>query len=986
MDAPSQTSTTRNLSVSASGETHGYTHVTSCPSLFYMSMNTRQHPFITQVFIALLASLTFLALVLPAVAQESPALSGTLPVDPNVRTGTLPNGVRYYLRHNTEPKGRVELRLAVNAGTALEEADQGGVAHFLEHMLFNGTERFEKQELINFLERAGVRFGPHVNAYTSLDETVYMLTIPTDSIEIVEGAFDVLEDWAAYATLSEEEIDKERGVIIEEWRARRENVQGRILEKTVPFLLGDSRYAETLFAGKPEVIQNLDYDVFRRFYEDWYRPDLMAVVAVGDIDLDWYEQLIREHFSHLSTPENPRSRPDLSVPLREHDDYLVIADPEYPYTTVQVNYLRPAEDDSTVADYRENLISSLVNSMLNERLSEIAREPNSPFLSASVSAYRLVRPIQVSGLFAQVQEDSIAKGLEAILTEAKRVREHGFTPTELERRKLEYLRAYEKAYTERENTNSAAYADEYVSNFLEGEPIPGIAFEYELVKRLLPEITLAEVNERANEILAGDAPGVIVTMPEKPDLKQPSSAELATVFETVQHKVVAPYVDSISDKPLLTVIPEPAAVTFRHTIPELDVTEITLANGVRLVMKPTDFKKDEIRFTAFSPGGSSLVPDEDVFEAELAPTLVVQSGLGSFTRTELDKLLAGKVVSVAPNIGELEEGLSGSASPQDLETMFQLIHLYFTAPRADSSALVTLQNQYQAYLTNRSAQPGAAFQDSIQVALYGNHPRRQVPTLKDVAEFDLNTAFEIYRDRFADAGDFTFVFVGNFDVDSLTSLAQTYLGTLPTMQRTETWRDVYPDLPDGVVMKVARKGIAPQSQVAIVFNGPFEYNRKHRHALRTMADVLSLRLREELREERGGVYGVGVQPVTISEPDPQYRLVINFTTDPARVDELIQAVHEQIDSLQVNGPSADDLAKVREQQRREREVQIETNPFWLGTLHFYYNQDEENVLDVLTYPELIRDITAQDVQEAARKYLNKERYVQVVLYPENHEQ
>ncbi|HET6568630.1 MAG TPA: pitrilysin family protein, partial [Rhodothermales bacterium] len=522
--------------------------------------------------------------VMPAAPSMQPAADTTLlPVDPNVRTGILPNGVRYYIRHNEEPRDRAELRLAVDAGTAMEDPGQYGAAHFVEHMLFNGTEHFPKQSLVNFLERTGMKFGADVNAYTALDETVYQLTIPTDSTDIVTKSFEVLEDWAAHATLSPEEVAKERGVIVEEWRARRENVQGRILEQRYPFLLRGSSYADLLFAATPDVIRSTTSEELRQFYETWYRPELMAVVAVGDFDVDRYEQLIKEHFSNLTDPADPTARPDLSVPARTAPSYLVIADEEYPYTTVEINYIRPSEEDSTVAQYRKHLIDGLANGMLNQRFSDITHQPNPPFLGASVHSYDVVRPTQVYGLFAQVQEDSILTGLEALATEAARARRYGFTTTELARRKSEVLRAYEKAYAERENTNSAGYAREYVSNFLEGEPIPGIAYEYELVQKLLPQITVQDVNRRADRLLADSNRAVIVTMPEKDGLAKPTEEQLAAVFQQVEQKQVEPYVDTVTDEPLVSSVPAPAAVTSTKTTPELGVTEITLTNGVHVV-------------------------------------------------------------------------------------------------------------------------------------------------------------------------------------------------------------------------------------------------------------------------------------------------------------------------------------------------------------------------------------------------------------------
>ncbi len=910
----------------------------------------------------------------PAPADEA------LPLDPAVRIDTLANGLVYFIRTNAEPRNRAELRLVVDAGSVLEEDDQRGLAHFLEHMLFNGTRRFQEQELIDFLERTGMRVGPDVNAYTSCDETVYELQIPTDSSDIVEKAFDVLEDWAAYATLSGDEIDKERGVVVEEWR-RGTGAGGRIRDQILPVLLADSRYKDRLPIGDTTVIKHASYDRLRQFYRDWYRPGLMAVVAVGDFDPDRIEGLIREHFAELKQPDDPRPRPTFDVPGHTETLYAVATDPEYPVTQVQVSFKQDAEPFRTVADYRERLVGGLFNSMLNERFAEIARRGDAPFLGAGVSKGGFVRPSVSYTLGAQVQDDSLLSGLGALLTEAARVRRHGFTATELARARRETLRAYEQAYNERENTRSSSYASEYAGHFLEGEPMPGIAYEYELVQALLPGLTVEEINARAADLLSERNRVVIVAMPEKDGLTPPTEEQLAAVLDRVQQQTIAPYEDDVSDAPLVALVPEPAAVTGRREIPEVGVTEITLANGVRVVMKPTDFKEDEVSFTAFSPGGHSLVPDSLYLDASTSDALVARSGVGAFDRTALDKKLAGTVVSVAPYVGELEEGLRGSASPQDLETLFQLIHLYVTAPRAEASALEAYQNQQRSFLVNRSATPGGAFQDTLITALYGDHPRRQVPTVQQIDALDLAQAFAAYQDRFADTDDFTFIFVGNFDVDRLTALAQTYLGTLPATDREETWRDVAPDTPEGVVTKTVRKGQAPQSQVALLFTGPFVYDRLHRHRLRSLEGVLDIKLREELREERSGVYSTAVQSGASARPDTSYSFTVFFGCDPARAAELAEAVFAEIDDLK-NGVSQEYVDKVKEQQRRERETSLEENGFWLGILDFYYTNENEDLLDVLRYGEMIDSLTPEDVQAAAREYLDTSRYVQVILYPE----
>ena len=910
-------------------------------------------------------------------------LDAALPLDPSVRTDTLANGLVYYLRRNTEPANRAELRLVVDAGSALEDDDQRGLAHFLEHMLFNGTERFPEQELVSFLERTGMEFGPDVNAYTSFDETVYMLQIPTDSTSIVETAFDVLQDWAGAATLSDSAIDEERGVIVEEWRLSDQNAGGRIRDQVLPVLLDGSRYADRLPIGDTTTILNAPPQSLRRYYQTWYRPNLMAIVVVGDVDLDRYEALIREHFSSLENPTDPVPRPVLDVPISDSTRYVVATDPEYPAASVQVGYKREARPLVTIDDYRHALLNGAFNGMLNARLSEITRQGDAPFLGASVGEGSFVRPLELYTLAARVEEDSVLTGLAALLAEAERVRRYGFTPTEWEREREETLRAFRRAYDERDNLPSASLASEYVTLFLEGDAAPGIGFEYELVQTLLASITVEDVNARASQLLDPAGRVVIATMPEKPGLTPPTKAALAATLEAMQNQALDPYDDDVTDADLIAAPPPPAAVVARDSIPELGVQTVTLANGVRLILKPTDFKVDEVRFVASSPGGTSLVPDSLYFAASQADALVALGGVGAFDRTALEKKLAGQVVGVRPYISELEEGLRGSASPEDLETLFQLIHLYVTAPRADAEALAVQQNNLRAALRNRSSTPGGVLQDTLLAALYGDHPRRGVPTLDQIESLKLDEAIAIYRDRFADASDFTFTFVGAFEPDRLIELAQTYLGTLPATGRTETWRNVAPDPPEGVVEKIAVKGQEAQSIVYLYFSGPADPAPANRLLVSALENVLSIVVRDELREARGGIYSPFVNASLDTRPEPRYAVTVGFGCDPARAEELAQAVFAEVDSLQAVGPSDDTVAKVKEQLRRSREESLEQNAFWVSALDYYFTASDEDPRLILGFDERVAEIvTAEALQAAARRYLLEERYVQVTLYPE----
>ncbi len=922
----------------------------------------------------------------PSAAQTKPwALDATLPLDPSIRTGKLENGLTYYVRRNADPKSRAELRLAINAGSTLEDDDQKGLAHFLEHMMFNGTERFKKQELVDFLESTGLRFGPDLNAYTSFDETVYILRVPTDKPEIFERSFDVLEDWAGAVSFEEEEIEKERGVIIEEWRLG-QGAQGRLRDKLIPAIFAGSRYKDRLPIGDPDIIRSAPREAFTRYYSQWYRPSLMALVAVGDFDVDAVEAMIRERFSRLKNPESPRERTNFTLPAHKETIYAVVTDPELPVTQVQVYFKKDVEETyEKVGDYRRSLVRSLFGSAINSRLAEITRQPDSPFLAAGVSSSSLVRAGQTYAAQAIAKEGKVLESLETLFTEVARVRVHGFTASEIERMKADTLRSYEQMFQERNNSNSAGFADEYVRNFLEGEPAPGIEVEYQLASQLVPGITLEELNEVAEELITKENRVVVVAMPEKEGLTPPSEEALAKVLEKVEATDLAPYADSVVDEPLVSQELSPVPVRERKRNEALGVTEVILANGVKVLMKPTDFKQEEVLFTAFSEGGSSLLPDSKYMDATAADTLVTLSGVGSFDAVALRKKLAGKSVQVRPSIGELGEGLSGSAATGDLETMLQLVYLHFTAPRADPNALEVYKQQNIAGLQNLLSTPQGVFQKTMLETMYGDNIRRRIPTVLEVRNTSLESATEIYRQRFADADDFTFLFVGSFKEDEVIALCQRYLGNLPVKEGKETFLNVQPELPKGVAKAVAKKGVDPQSRVSLTFHGPFEYNRQNRFVIRMMAAVLGIKLREEIREDRGGVYGINASASPSAKPVPRYTLNIGFSCDPQRVEELKGAVMEQLNWVKNTEDMESYLVKVKEQERRSFETSLRQNRFWLSTIQFYYEYPDEDPSELLKLPETVEAIGADEIRAAARQYLNTERYVDVTLYPENFE-
>lgn len=943
------------------------------------------------VFVALLLAVATSVLTLPPVLAQSASTGDTpgntpLALDEAVRTGTLDNGMRFFIRENNEPENRLQLRLALNAGSVLETEQQLGLAHFLEHMLFNGTENFEKQKLVDFLERTGMEFGPDVNAYTSFDETVYQLRVPTDSTELVESAFTVMRDWASRATLSEEEIDKERGVVIEEWRSRQETASGRMQEDILETLFYGSRYKDRLPIGDTSVVRNAPPSEVRSYYDTWYRPDLMSIVAVGDMDPDKIEALIRDRFSDFDAQDDPAPRDTYDVPDHEDTKYAIVTDPEFPVSVVATIFKTDADPVKTEADFRRSLKESLFFSMLNARLSEKAQSGDVPFLNAGGFNFGLARPIKGYGLQAQVPEDSLLAGLEALLTEATRIRQHGFTDSELIRQKQDLLRSFETSYAERENIPSRQLADEYVQHFLTGEAAPGIESSYDLAREMIPSISVEEVNAVTSNIVADRNRAVLVQMPEKEGLTPPTEEQLAEILDRVRIKDVAPYEDEMTDVPLMAEVPEPAGVSSTETIDELETTKWTLANGVTVIHKPTGFKDDEIRFTATSPGGLSTVSDEAYRSLQFASNVVQQSGVGPFDRPALTKYLQGKSVSVSPYINSREEGINGSASPEDLETMFQLIHLYVTQPRVDEQALSTFQKRLTAQLENRSVQPTAALQDTLVARVYDNHPRQLPPRIKDVEALEADALFDFYTTRFADASDFTFTFAGNVPVDTLASYVTRYLGTLPAMDREDEVRAVTPAPPDEAIEMEIRAGEGQRSIVLLTYNGDMtEYTRENRHALQTLSDVLSIKLREELRENRGGTYGVRVGANTTGKPYNRYSFTVNFLCDPDRAAELLAAAKAEIDSVRTSGVTQEDLAKVQEQQRRSRETALETNGFWVNALTQAFTTDDVEPLDILMYNELVETTTPDSVSDTATEYLREERYYQAILYPEGFE-
>lgn len=903
-----------------------------------------------------------------------------LPTDSAVIIGKLDNGLTYYIRENKKPEKRAELRLVVKAGSILEDDDQQGLAHFVEHMAFNGTKSFPKTAIVDFLEKSGVRFGADLNAGTSFDETTYFLQVPTDSQAVMRTGFQILEEWAHAVTFDDKEIDRERGVIREEWRLGR-GAEERVARQHYPFEFYKSRYAERIPIGKIGIIDSGSHDAIRRFYRDWYRPDLMAVIAVGDFDKSDVEKLIVEHFSGLKNPTNERERVKYSIP--DHNKILVsiATDKELSRTSVDVMYLKDAHDTKTAADYRRDIISSLYDQMFNARISELLQKPNPPFIYGGGGDGRFFGDRQAYSLGAGVGDTAILSGFNALMTEAYRVKEFGFTSSELERQKTESLRWMEKAYDERDKTESRQFVYEYQRNFTDNEEIPGIGVELALYKQFLPGITIEEVNKLTSERMTNGNSVVLISAPRKDSVNLPSETEVLSVVNGERSKKILAYVDSVSSEPLISQIPIPGKVVEEKKIPSLGVTEWKLSNGAKVVLKPTDFKNDEILFSAYSPGGTSLVDDSDYLSAVAATTIIGQSGVSSFDAITLQKKLAGKVVSVSPRILDLSEGFNGSSSPKDVESMFQLIYLYGTTPRRDTAAFSAYMTRWKEYLQNMSANPQVIFGDTVRVTLANYHFRARPITSSLLNEVKFENAFSAYKTRFADFSDFTFFLVGSFQIDSIKTLVEKYIASLPSLNRGEKWKDVGIEPPKGVIAKEVHKGIEPKSTVNLTFTGTSEWSEQNRYDFNAMKEVLDIKLREVLRQDEGGTYGVGVYGSTILYPRPEYNLTLSWGCSPDRVDELVKKALIQIDSLKLKEPDSIYVEKVKEIDRRTYEVNMKRNNFWLSSLYSYYSHDENPEM-ILNYPKLVDGLRGSAIQSAVKKYFNMNNYVKIVLYPE----
>jgi zinc protease len=936
---------------------------------------------IRAAYLALLVLACAAAASSGASAQQAPAdLKTPLPLDKAIRTGTLPNGMTYYIRRNEEPDDRAMMRLAVKAGSVDEADDQRGLAHVLEHMAFNGSAHFPPGELVKYLESIGAQFGPHVNAYTSFDETVYMLSVPTDRDGTVTRAFEAMSDFAGGITLAGAEIDKERGVVLEEWRGRL-GASERMLQPQMNALFGGSKYATRNPIGTPESLKGFTHQRLRDFYRDFYRPDRMAFIVVGDIEPQEVEKQIRTHFGPLKAAASG-PRPAAPIPAHPEIRYAIVMDREAQGSSISLYHKRPKRDLATVADYRQVLVQSLMYQMLNARLSEIARQPNAPFLAASSGDDTLGRTLEAFVVSARVQDGGAARGLNALAQELARVRQHGFGEAELGRAKASMMARYERLYNERDKSESPDLADELVRHFLVGEGAPGIEVEVELVKRFLPTITAAETAAVAREYITEQNRVVLSTAPEKSGLAPVSETALSDALRTGLSASVEPWKDAIAGRELLTKAPTPGTVKSRREIVELGVTVVTLSNGVEVWLKPTTFRNDQITFTSYARGGLSLANPDDYFNASLATSLVGLSGIGGLTPVDMGKLLAGKLASVGPSLGTYTHGMSGSTTPRDLETAMQLLYLQFTSPNRDPASFALMTQRLEASLANQAQNPGSVFGERVSCVTTSNHYTCRRIKVEDLPKLSADRMYAFYQQLYANAADFTFFMVGSFKVEEVVPLLEKYVAALPSKgTSTATLNDIKLQFPATVVREPVYKGQDPRSQTVMAFFADTKLDEFETHRLQAATTVVENRLREILREQLGGTYSVGVG-YSNTAPVPGYGYTsVQFGSSPENVEKLQAAVMAELDKLRKEGPTAADVQAVKEAEKNSIQEGLRENSYWQGSLQSMHllGRDPRGILRRI---ERADSLNQENIHAAIRKYFPVERHAIVTLMPE----
>lgn len=922
--------------------------------------------------------------LLTAVAQDAFNPDEKLPMNPNVRYGVLDNGITYYVLHNEEPNDRASFYIVQNVGAILENDDQNGLAHFLEHMAFNGTENFPEKGILNYLESYGVAFGRNINAYTSVDETVYNISnVPTTNENLIDSTLLVLHDWTDYLLLTEEEIDSERGVIHEEWRTRRSGGMRVYLESN-KYIFQGSKYAERDVIGSLDVIDNFEYETIRDFYHDWYRTDLQAIIVVGDVDVDQIEAKIKASFSEIKAIEDPKERFYVEVPENEEPIVGIVTDVEASSIRFSLYFKHKATgfDDKNLGYYRQTVLASLYSEMLGMRYNELLQKGTPPFIFAYGSYYNQARLLDVYNVGAGLSEDNIEGGIEAALIENERVLRHRFLLSELDRAKVSLLSKYEKAYQERNKMQSDQLVGEYKNHYLSNEPSPGIEYEFELMQKLLPSITVEEVSALAKKWNTENNQVYLLTGIEKEDLVYPAKDKILEIAKKVKGMQITAYEDAATDEPLIAEMPKAGKVKKETSLNDMEATHWILSNGARVILKTTDFKENEIIFDGYSVGGSSLYGAADLPSIDMMSAFIPAFGVGNFDNVNLEKKLTGKILKYNMYVNDLYEGLSGSSSVQDFETLLQLVYLQFENPRFDEESFNALKARYMAYVANMSANIDNAFADTVTMVKTDYNERTTLFNAETLAKMDFATMERIYKERFIDASDFTFVFVGNIDIEKARPLIETYIGGIESINRDEKWIDNKVSFPENDVVKPFSKPMeTPKSTVYITMHGKdMEYNNTNKFLLSYVSKLLSKKYLDIIREEEGGSYGVGVRGSLSRLPEPEYQLMAKFDTDPEKCEKLKAIVYNEIVNLYKEGVDETDLEEVRSNLIKQREENLRKNGYWKSAL-MNFDKFDENITAKASYEDVVNSITKEQVEEFAKNYFSDASKIEVVMSP-----
>ncbi|WP_461791644.1 M16 family metallopeptidase [Pedobacter sp.] len=901
-----------------------------------------------------------------------------IPLDPNVRTGKLSNGFTYYIRHNEEPKNRVVFYLVNKVGSVLEDDDQQGLAHFMEHMSFNGTKNFPKNQLVDYLQKAGVRFGADLNASTSFDETIYQLPVPSDKPEIVQLGLQIMRDWAQDAILDSTEIEKERGIVMEEMRLGK-GAADRLRTKYFPIIVNKSIYASRLPIGIPNVITKFKPSAIQRFYHDWYRPNLQALIVVGDIDVDAIERNIKDKFSDLKNPDKEKPRPAYEIPLTGMNQFIAMTDPEVTATSAELIIKQPKLDLHTVENYRQSIARELINIMIGDRYSEVQRQPNPPYLNAGAAIGGFIANLDNYSLTVTAKPGELENGFKAAWRINEQARRYGFTATELERAKTVYFSQINASWKEKSKTSSEGYVNEYVQHFLKGTAAPGIDFEYALVKDLLPTLSVDELNTSFKKMIKTGDRDILITAPEKDKTLLPTQKAFMSWIAAVEKEKLTAYHEEVSTKNLLDKAPVAGKISKTEYNKALNITTMILSNGVKVLLKPTDFRNDEIIFTGVSEGGTSLYSDADFRSAEAA-NLIPSFGAGNYDDAAISKYLAGKQFSVRPVVNERQQGINGSSTVEDLEQALQLMYAYFTQPRKDTVLFNNFMARSKAALANAQRDPTKAFNDTVSAVLSNYNVRRAPQTIATIDQIDLDKAFKIYQERFSDASGFTFVFTGSIDTNAIKPLLERYIASLPALDKKEQARDLNLEIPAGKITKAVHRGTEDKASVLLVLSGPFDYSFENELKMDALKENIQIRLLERLREDEGGVYSPRVGVATTKLPHGRFSLTISFGCAPQNVENLIASAMDEISKIRTSGPSQVNLEKFKAETQRSIELQLKSNNFW----HNYVVEqllNSEPLEAIGQYNYILGKMTVADVQETANKYLSDKNFIRIVLLP-----